>query len=77
MYRQSAHEVGEVVSFTNRSPLTPLNQEISLGLAYVRYCVDLKTTVQKKVSENPPVTTSEIEPATIGLVAQIYWISRA
>jgi hypothetical protein len=62
MYRQSAHEGGEFVSLTNRSPLTPLNQEISQGLAYVRYWVYLRATVRKKFSENPQWQLRKLNP---------------
>jgi len=68
--RQSAPEVGKVVSPTHWPPLPP--KEIFLVLISVRDWVKLRAIVQLEelCHWKIPVTSSEIEPVTLRLVVQ-------
>jgi hypothetical protein len=67
--RQSAYEGGKVVSLTHRPPLP---QALFPVLITVRGWVNPRTIVRPEglCQRKIPVTTSEIEPATLRLVAQ-------
>ena len=67
--RQSAHEVGKVVTPTHRPPLT---QEIFMLLISVRGWVNPRAIVRPEglCQWKIPMTPSEIEPATFRFLAQ-------